>query len=84
MILTSCLYVGVHYRKNNGVSSKFAPVSIVALWIQVANTSGYGYKGLTAVGSSLTRHHNELVILMHLLVFYKNIYQKLGPITKIV
>jgi hypothetical protein len=32
-ILTSYLYVGVHYRKNNGVSSKLAPVSIVTLWI---------------------------------------------------
>jgi hypothetical protein len=27
------LYVGVHYKKNNGVSSKLAPVSIVTLWI---------------------------------------------------
>jgi hypothetical protein len=35
MILTSRLYVGVHYKKNNGVSSKLAPVSIVTLWIEV-------------------------------------------------
>jgi hypothetical protein len=27
MILTSYLYVGVHYKTNNGVSSKLAPVS---------------------------------------------------------
>jgi hypothetical protein len=33
MILTSCLYVGVHYRKNNGISSEVAPVSIVTVWI---------------------------------------------------
>jgi hypothetical protein len=33
MILTSCLYVGVHYRKNNGMSSEVAPVSIVTVWI---------------------------------------------------
>jgi hypothetical protein len=36
MILTSYLYVGVHYRKNNGISSKIASVSIVILRIQVA------------------------------------------------
>jgi hypothetical protein len=35
IILTSYLYVGVHYRKSNGISSKIAPVSIVTLWIQV-------------------------------------------------
>jgi hypothetical protein len=35
MILTSCLYVGVHYKKNNGVSSKLAPASIVTLRIKV-------------------------------------------------
>jgi hypothetical protein len=34
-ILTSYLhvYVGVHYKKNNEVSSKVAPVSTVTLWI---------------------------------------------------
>jgi hypothetical protein len=32
-ILTSYLYVGVHYKKNNEVLSKFAAVSIVTLWI---------------------------------------------------
>jgi hypothetical protein len=36
MILTSYIYVGVHYKKKNGVSqSKLAPVSIVTLWITV-------------------------------------------------
>jgi hypothetical protein len=47
MILTSYLqvYVGVHYKKNNGVSSKLAPVSIVTLRIQVVMTK-------TVVGSS--------------------------------
>jgi hypothetical protein len=39
IILTSYLYVGVHYRKNNGVSSKLSPVSIVTLWIQVVTTN---------------------------------------------
>jgi hypothetical protein len=39
MILTSYLYVGVHYRKNKGISSKLAPVSIVKLWIQVVMTN---------------------------------------------
>jgi hypothetical protein len=39
MILISHLYVGVHYKKSNGVSSKLAPVSIVTLWIQVAMTN---------------------------------------------
>jgi hypothetical protein len=38
MILTSYLYVGVYYKKNNGISSKLAPVSIVTLWIQVITT----------------------------------------------
>jgi hypothetical protein len=33
MILTSYLYVGVHYRKNNGISSEVAPISTVTLWI---------------------------------------------------
>jgi hypothetical protein len=31
MILTSYLYVGVHYEKNNGFFSKLAPVSIVTM-----------------------------------------------------
>jgi hypothetical protein len=31
MILTSYLYVGVHYKKNNGVSNNIASVSIVTL-----------------------------------------------------
>jgi hypothetical protein len=35
MILTSCLYVGVLYRKNNGISREVAPISIVTLWIKV-------------------------------------------------
>jgi hypothetical protein len=35
MSLTSYLYVGVHYKNNNGVSTKLAPVRIVTLWIQV-------------------------------------------------
>jgi hypothetical protein len=33
MILTSYLYVSVHYRKNNGISSEVAAISIVTLWI---------------------------------------------------
>jgi hypothetical protein len=32
-ILTSYLYVGVHYRKNNGISTEVAAISIVALLI---------------------------------------------------
>jgi hypothetical protein len=39
MILTSYLYVGVHYKKNNGVSSKLVPVSTVTLWIRVVTTN---------------------------------------------
>jgi hypothetical protein len=39
MILTSYLHVGVHYKKNNGVWSKLAPVSIVTLWIQMVMTN---------------------------------------------
>jgi hypothetical protein len=39
MILTSYLYVGVHYKKDNGVSSKLATVSIVTLWVQVVMTN---------------------------------------------
>jgi hypothetical protein len=39
MILTSYLYVSVHYRKNNGVSGKLAAVSIVTLLIQVVLTN---------------------------------------------
>jgi hypothetical protein len=40
MILTICIrvYVGVHYKKNNGRSSKLAAVSTVTLWIQVVMT----------------------------------------------
>jgi hypothetical protein len=38
MILTSYLYVGVHYKRNNGGSSKLTPVCNVALWIQVVMT----------------------------------------------
>jgi hypothetical protein len=41
MILTSYLYVGVHYKKITGISSKFAPVSIVTLWIQVVMTNRF-------------------------------------------
>jgi hypothetical protein len=33
------LYVGVHYKKNNAVSSKLAPVSIVTLWIHFGPSS---------------------------------------------
>jgi hypothetical protein len=33
MILTGYLYVGVYYRKNNGISSKVAPISVVTVWI---------------------------------------------------
>jgi hypothetical protein len=32
MILTSYLYVGVHYKKNNEVSNNIASVSVVTLW----------------------------------------------------
>jgi hypothetical protein len=39
MILTSCLYVDVHYKKNDGVSSKLAAVIIGTLWIQVFMTN---------------------------------------------
>jgi hypothetical protein len=41
MLDTHIIYisVGVHYRKNNGVSSKLAPVSIVTLWIQMVMTN---------------------------------------------
>jgi hypothetical protein len=35
MILTSYLYISVHYRKNNGISSKIVPVGTVRLCIQV-------------------------------------------------
>jgi hypothetical protein len=35
MILTSYLYVSVHYRKNNGISSEVAPIGIVTLWIKL-------------------------------------------------
>jgi hypothetical protein len=33
MIVTSYLYVGVHYGKNNGIPSEVASISIVTLWI---------------------------------------------------
>jgi hypothetical protein len=35
MFLTSSLYVGVHYKQNNGVSNNISSVSIVTLWIRV-------------------------------------------------
>jgi hypothetical protein len=39
MILTSYLYDGVHYRRNDGISSEVVPVSIVTLGVQVTMTS---------------------------------------------
>jgi hypothetical protein len=33
IIFTSCSFVSVNYRKNNGTSSEVAPISIVTLWI---------------------------------------------------
>jgi hypothetical protein len=33
LIQTSYLYVGVHYKTNNGISSELAPVSNFALWV---------------------------------------------------
>jgi hypothetical protein len=44
-ILTGYLYVGVHYKKDNGVSSKSAPVRIVKLWIQVIIGKGHPITG---------------------------------------
>jgi hypothetical protein len=80
MILTSHLCISVHYKKNNGVSSKLAAVSIVSLWIQVAITNCC-WKQWTVVEHGPrcsvfhnSSHHNKLVILMHLLVFYKDLY----------
>jgi hypothetical protein len=35
MIPTSYLYISVHYRKKNGISSKIVPVGIVTLCMQV-------------------------------------------------
>jgi hypothetical protein len=35
MILTSYLYVGVHYRNNNRISCEVAPIFIVTQWIKV-------------------------------------------------
>jgi hypothetical protein len=60
MILTSYLYVGVHYRKNNGVSSKLVTVSIVTLWIQVVMTNCC-WKQWTVVehGPTLAVFHNS-------------------------
>jgi hypothetical protein len=45
MILTSYFYVGVHYKKNNGVSNNIDSVRIVTLWKWVV-------MALTAAGSS--------------------------------
>jgi hypothetical protein len=44
--LTSYLYVGGHYKKNNGVSSKLASVSIVTLWIQVVAVVQYRWSDM--------------------------------------
>jgi hypothetical protein len=35
IILTSYLYVGEHYRRNNGISRDVVPISIVTLWVKV-------------------------------------------------
>jgi hypothetical protein len=35
VMVTSYLCVGVHYRKNNGISCEVATVSIVTLWIKL-------------------------------------------------
>jgi hypothetical protein len=77
MILTSYLYVSVRYKKNNGVSSKLATVSIVTLWIQVvmANCCWEQWTVVEHDPRSLIKHHNKVVILMHLLVFYKDMFQ---------
>jgi hypothetical protein len=60
MIFISYLCVCVLYRKNNAVSSKLAPVSVVKLWIQVFMTN--------CCLKQCTKHHNKVVILMHLFV----------------
>jgi hypothetical protein len=38
-VLTSHLYISVHYRKYSGISSKIFPVGIVTLWIKVGKAN---------------------------------------------
>jgi hypothetical protein len=57
LILTSYLrvYVGVHYKKNNGGSSKLVPVSIVTLWLM--DTKYYSpFKCAVRRGGEKQRH----------------------------
>jgi hypothetical protein len=58
MILTSCLYVGVHYKKNNGISSEVAAISIVTLWINVDVVNRCWKQRLTT--STFIRHISSL------------------------
>jgi hypothetical protein len=63
MILTSYLYVGVYYKKNNGVSNNIASVSIVTLWIWVVMAKCY-WKQL-----AITNHIHSLTILTEAILF---------------
>jgi hypothetical protein len=69
MILTSYFDVGVHYKKNNGVSSKLAPVSIVTLWIQVVMTDCFQQQSVitTCIHSveMLFTRNSIILVVMH-------------------
>jgi hypothetical protein len=68
MILTSYLYVGVHYRKNTGISCEEAPISIVTLWIKVGVVNScwkqwtvVEYGPLGVVSSDVVRAHHVTI-----------------------
>jgi hypothetical protein len=76
MILTRYLYVGVRYRRDNGISREVAPFSVVARWIKVVVVNRC-WKQWTVVdhGRQSTPwavFHNSP---LHLLVAYEELYQ---------
>jgi hypothetical protein len=76
MIPTSYLYVGVHYSKNSGVSSKLAPVSTVTLWIYVVMTNCCWKLWNTAQGVQRVQFIFLQQHEMHLLVLFKDVCLK--------
>jgi hypothetical protein len=63
MIGTSYLYVGMHYRRNKGISSEVAPISIVTLRIKV-DVVNRCWKQWTVVGHGPTFHHRVCKVML--------------------
>jgi hypothetical protein len=63
MIFTSYLYVGMHYRMNNGISSEVASISIVTLRIKV-DVVNRCWKQWTVVEHGPTFHHRVCKVML--------------------